>query len=179
MVGAVAVAVAGCTVAPDAAPPPGPDNPSLGVVTLQPTEPVDGAQEVRQAQPTTQADCPYLSAAEVEQAIGEKVTRVDIDPSFTPAACFFTATDGSIALVTTMQHFDSEQQAQRLVDDAAPPASTERVDIGQWTGGKTAAAFGALLAVRRGGDVFVVQSTQDRSMAVQRVAMLAVPRVEG
>lgn len=178
--------LAGCssgTVAPEQTP--GPDNPTEGVVDLNRSGPQqdpsgEPENEVPQAKPTEEADCPYLSTEEAEEATGEKVTRVDIDPGFEPAACFFTTIDGSISLVTTMHHFESEDRARELVDDAAPPDTTERSDIdGGWTGGKSSGAFGALLAVYRGSDVFVVQSTQERSMAVQRVAEMVIPRIAG
>lgn len=189
MVCAAAMLVSGCASSSGGdAQEPGPDNPSVGVVTLdpnqQPQEPQspdtpDEAAAVSQAMPNVEADCPYLSAEEAEEAVGEKVTRVDIDPNFDPAACFFTTIDGSISLVTTLHTVSDEQQASALVEEAAPAATTERVDIGSWSGGKTAAAFGALLAVQRGNQVFVAQSTQNRSMAVQRVAELVIPRIEG
>lgn len=178
---ALSWAVAGCSsgqVAPEQEP--GPDNPTEGVVTLNQQPSTEGPAEepVPQARPTEEADCPYLSTQEAEEATGEKVTRVDIDPGFEPAACFFTTNDGSISLVTTMHHFESEDRARALVDDAAPPDSTEHAEIeGGWTGGKSTGAFGALLAVYRGPEVFVAQSTQERSMAVQRVAELVIPRI--
>lgn len=150
--------------------------PEMGTIRTAPPE--TSEPDLLQVEPVTEAECPYLSVDEVSRLNGELATDVRIDDRVDPAACFFYSADGAVQLTTTVYAVDSEEAAARLVDESAPVGESERSDVeGGWTGGRTGGAGGALVVLARGTQVLAVQSTQEQSVKVQRVAELVAPRI--
>lgn len=156
----------------------------VGVITTaapdpaSPAEPAPAASEAdRQPVPGDAGECPYLSADEASEAVGEKLGESRLDASFDPPACFYYTEDGRLSLLVAVQDAGSPQHAVELVDGLVPPESTERSDVEGWTGGRSGAQMGASLALYKDARVLTVQSTQAPSEAVQAVAELVVPRV--
>lgn len=152
--------------------------PEMGTIRTAPPEASES--ELAEVAPSSDADCPYLSADEVSDLNGEKVTDVRIDDGVDPAACFFYSTDGAVQLTTTVHTLPSEERARELVDEAAPVDVTERSDVeGGWSGGRSGGPGGALVVLARGTQVLAVQSTQEQSVKAQRIAELVAPRIAG
>lgn len=150
--------------------------PEMG--TIQTSAPEASESELAQVAPSSDADCPYLSVDEVSELNGEKITDVRIDDGVDPAACFFYSADGTVQLTTTVHTLGSEERARELVDESAPVDVTERSDVeGGWTGGRSGGPGGALVVLARGTQVLAVQSTQEQSVKVQRIAELIGPRI--
>ncbi|MFN3602249.1 MAG: DUF2020 domain-containing protein [Dietzia sp.] len=150
--------------------------PEMG--TIQTAPPETSEPEIPQVEPVALAECPYLSVDEVSRLNGELATEVRIDDRVDPPACFFYGADEAVQLTTTVYSVASEERATQLVDGSAPVGESERSDIeGGWTGGRTGGPGGALVVLARGTQVLAVQSTQEQSVKVQRVAELVAPRV--
>lgn len=154
----------------------GEPQPEMGTIRTAPPEPTE--PEIPEVQPVLSEDCPYLSTDEASRLNGEPATDVRIDDSIDPAACFFYSADGAVQLTTTVFSVESEERASQLVDESAPAEESERSDVeGGWTGGRTGGPGGALAVLSRGTQVLAVQSTQEQTVTVQRVAELVAPRV--
>ncbi|PAY23444.1 hypothetical protein CEY15_08860 [Dietzia natronolimnaea] len=150
--------------------------PEMGTIRTAPPE--TSEPEIPQVEPVTREQCPYLSVDEASRLNGELATDVRIDDRVDPAACFFYGADGAVQLTTTVYSVASEERATELVDDSAPVGESERSDVeGGWTGGRTGGPGGALVVLARGTQVLAVQSTQEQSVKVQRVAELVAPRI--
>ena len=150
----------------------------VGTLRTAPPETSSTASPIPDLRPVADGPCPYLSAEEASELNGEKVVSVRIDPQTEPPGCFFYTYGDRIQLTTSVFGVADEELARRLVDESAPVDGTERADIeGGWTGGKSGGPAGALLAVYRGDRVVVVQSTQEQSIKVQRVAERIIPRL--
>lgn len=150
--------------------------PEMGTIRTAPPE--TSEPEIPQVEPVASAECPYLSVDEASRLNGELATDVRIDDRVDPAACFFYSADGAVQLTTTVYSVESEERATELVDGSAPVGESERSDVeGGWTGGRSGGPGGALVALARGTQVLAVQSTQEQSVKVQRVAELVAPRV--
>ena len=148
--------------------------------TIRTAPPAAEETEIPEVEPVVEADCPYLSAEEASRLNGELVRQVRIDDRLDPPACFFSSADGRIALTTALYTVADAEAATRLVDESVPVGASERSDVeGGWTGGRTGGPGGALVALAEGNRVVVVQSTQEQSVKVQRVAELVVPRLAG
>ena len=161
--------LAGCGGDPEPAP-------EMGTIRTAPPEASE--PELAEVAPSSDADCPYLSADEVAALNGEKVADVRIDDGVDPAACFFYSADGAVQLTTTVHTLASEERARELVDEAAPVDVSDRSDVeGGWTGGRSGGPGGALVVVARGKQVLAVQSTQEQSVKAQRIAELVGPRI--
>lgn len=151
---------------------------TMGTIRTAPPETTE--PEFPAVEPVADAECPYLSTDEASRLTGELATDVRIDDRIDPAACFFYSADGAVQLTTTVYSVDSEEAATRLVDETAPVGGSERSDVeGGWTGGRTVGPGGALVALARGTQVLAVQSTQEQSVKVQRVAEVVAPRIAG
>lgn len=154
----------------------GGEDAAIGTIRTAPPETT--APELPPVEPVTSADCPYLTTDEVSRLNGELATEVRIDESVDPAACFFFSADGAVQLTTTVYTVASAERATELVDESAPVAESEPSEVeGGWTGGRTGGAGGALVVLARGPQVLAVQSTQEQSIKVQRIAELVAPRV--
>lgn len=150
----------------------------MGTLRTAPPATSDPAPPVPDLRPVADGPCPYLSDEEASELNGEKVVSVRTDPQVEPPGCFFYTYGDRIQLTTSVFTVADEQVARRLVDESAPVAETERADVdGGWTGGKSGGPTGALLAVFRDDRVVVVQSTQEQSIKVQRVAERIIPRL--
>ncbi|UVE96742.1 DUF2020 domain-containing protein [Dietzia sp. B32] len=158
----------------------GGSEPATEMGTIRTAPPETSAPELPSVEPVAKADCPYLSAEEVSRLNGAPVTDVRIDDGVEPAACFFYDGDGAVQLTTTVYSVASPERAMELVQESAPAAEAEPSEAeGGWSGGRTAGPGGALLVMARDARVLAVQSTQEDSMTVQRIAELAAPRVAG
>lgn len=150
---------------------------TIGTIRTAPPETTE--PEIPVAEPTTRAECPYLSAEEVSELNDEQATEVRIDDGFDPAACFFYGADEAVQLTTTVHTVDSAERAAQLVEESAPAATSERVEAeGGWTGGHSGGPGGALAVLANGDRVLAVQSIDEQSDAVRRVAELVAPRLE-
>ena len=146
--------------------------------TIRTAPPETTAPELPPVEPVTSADCPYLAADDVSRLNGEPVTDVRIDQSVDPAACFFYSADGRVQLTTTVYAVRSPERAAELVEESAPGGESEPASAeGGWTGGSTEGPAGALVVLSRGPQVLAVQSTQEESITVQRIAELVAPRI--
>ena len=158
----------------------GDSEPAAETGTIRTAPPETTEPELPRIEAVADAECPYLTVDEVSRLNGELATSVRIDDRVDPPACFFYSADGAVQLTTTVYEVASEEAATRLVDESAPVAESERADVeGGWTGGRTGGAGGALVVLARGTQVLAVQSTQEQSVKVQRVAELVAPRVAG
>lgn len=146
--------------------------------TIQTAPPAATEPEMPIVEPVTKAECPYLSVEEVSELNGERATDVKIDDRLEPSACFFYSADGAVQLTTTVYELDSAERATEVVDESAPVDTSERSDVeGGWTGGRSGGPGGALVALANGSRVLAVQSTQEQSVKVQRVAERVAPRL--
>ena len=147
--------------------------------TIRTAPPETGEPEIPVVEPVETAECPYLSADEASDLTGEQATDVKIDDRVEPPACFFYGADGTVQLTTTVYEFDSPERATQLVDESAPVGLAERSEVeGGWTGGRSESPGGALVALANDTRVLAVQSTQEQSAAVQRVAEVVAPRLD-
>lgn len=124
--------------------------------------------------PATEADCPYLTAADVAALNGQKVLTTLVDGS-TPPACAFTGLDGRVQLTVWVLRATGPAQATAVVDRAAPVGSTDPAsEPAGWTGGRGGAGTGdlggAVYAVADGSTAVVVTTNQEQSLKAQRVA---------
>lgn len=152
--------------------------PEMGTIRTVPPETTE--PELPPVEPVADAECPYLSTDEVTRLNGQPVTDVRIDDGVEPAACFFYDADGEVQLTTTVYSVASAERAAELVEESAPADEAEPSQAeGGWSGGRTEGPVGALVVMSRGARVLAVQSTQEDSMTVQRIAELTAPRVAG
>lgn len=120
--------------------------------------------------PQVSGDCPYLSAADVAAFNGERVARVQLDPTQNPPACFFNQGDGGQLLSVWVYRAPSTALATAVVNRAAPVASTNPANQpAGWTGGSTGGTGGAVYAVAKGAVVVVVTTNQQQSVKARRV----------
>lgn len=152
--------------------------PAAEMGTIQTAPPETTEPELPPAEPVADAECPYLSTDEVARLNGEPVTDVRIDDNLEPAACFFYDADGAVQLTTTVYSVASSERAAELVQESAPEGEAEPAEAeGGWSGGRTQGPGGSLLVLARDAQVLAVQSTQEDSITVQRIAEIAAPRL--
>lgn len=122
-----------------------------------------------QPQPAADRPCPYLDAAAVERANGQRVGAVRISAG-QPPACFFERGDGSLQLRTWIVE-GTQAKAGATVDAAAPVATSDRAELpGGWSGGSQPTADGAVFAVAKQGTAVVVTTNQEQTIKARRVA---------
>ena len=120
--------------------------------------------------PQVSGDCPYLSAADVAAFNGERVARVQLDPTQNPPACFFNQGDGGQLLSVWVYRATTAALATAVVNRAAPVASTNPANQpAGWTGGSSGGTAGAVYAVAKGAVVVVVTTNQQQSVKARRV----------
>ncbi|MGH3788488.1 MAG: DUF2020 domain-containing protein [Pseudonocardiaceae bacterium] len=165
--GLLAVMAAACgalpvTPAPDSVNPaePSGDDPSPAVAPPAP-------------QPVADGPCPYLSAAAVEAANGQRVGAVRISGTATDRphpACFFLTTNRTTQ-VRTWIVVATPKVARATLDAAAPVATSDLVAIpGGWSGGSQPTTEGAVVAVNRQGTTVVVTTNQPQTISARRIA---------
>lgn len=146
--------------------------------TIRTAPPASTEPEIPIVEPVADEKCPYLSLGEASELNGEKSTEVKIDDRLEPPACFFYSAEGAVQLTTSVYELDSAERATEVVDEAAPADTSEQSEVeGGWVGGRSGGPGGALAALANGPRVLAVQSTQEESENVQRVAELVAPRL--
>lgn len=124
-------------------------------------------------QPVADGPCPYLPAAAVQSANGERVVAVRISgtgPEQPQPACFFIAGNGTVQLRTWIV-VASPQVARATVDAVAPVASSDLAELpGGWSGGSQPTADGAVFAVARQGTAVVITTNQRQTIGARQIA---------
>jgi UPF0176 protein len=124
-------------------------------------------------QPVAEGPCPYLSAAAVQAANGQRVAAVwvsDTSPAQPHPACFFLTGNGTVQLRTWIV-VATPAVARATVDAAAPVATSDVAELpGGWSGGLQPTAAGAVFAVSRQGTAVVVTTNQRQTISARRVA---------
>lgn len=116
-------------------------------------------------------ECPYLNTEWVQDANGQKVTGMDIDPSLNPPACVFWSFPEEPQLTVMVRHFSDPKDAIAMVDWAAPIDTTDPAQVpGGWDGGRFGGEGRSLFAVHKGNTAVVVFSNQEQSVKAQIVA---------
>jgi UPF0176 protein len=120
-------------------------------------------------------NCPYLDTAFVAQANGQHVSRVRLSADQPHPACFFHRADGSVQLHVQVLAGVEPAVAKRVVDRAAPVASSDPATLpGGWEGGKQPSDAGAVFAVAKGGSAVVVVTNQKQTIKASRIAEQAI-----
>jgi UPF0176 protein len=163
------VALAGCSpqVQPQASPAttsPTASKPPTSTSAVAPGEPV----------PASTGQCPYLSSSFVEDANGEKVTKVMLSADKPHPACFFYSF-GNDKQMTVQVYVGDAGAATALVNKAAPIETSDKADLpGGWAGGSEATASGAVYAVSKAGSAVVVSTDQKQTIKAKQVAKQAI-----
>lgn len=76
--------------------------------------------------PQASGDCPYLSATDVAELNGERVSVVQLDPTQHPPACFFDRADGGQLLSVWVYRAPSVALANAAVNRAAVVVTTNQ-----------------------------------------------------
>lgn len=159
MLAVVAVACGDLPVSPTPVEP-SPEGPTPAIAPAAPQPVVDGP-------------CPYLPAAAVEAANGQRVGAVRLSETGTDQpypACFFLATNGATQLRTWIV-VATPQVAQATLDAAAPVATSDLAELpGGWSGGSQPNTEGAVFAVTRQGTTVVVTTNQPQTISARRIA---------
>ena len=125
-------------------------------------------------EPTANGPCPYLPTNFVQDANGQRVSKVRISADKPNPACFFYRADGKIQLTAWVFSGDPKQ-AKALVDQAAPVATANPAELpGGWTGGAQATDTGAVYAVAKAGTAIVITTNQEQTIKAKRVAEKAI-----
>ncbi|HEY0499971.1 MAG TPA: DUF2020 domain-containing protein [Kutzneria sp.] len=166
---AVVVGVAGCS-SPQAAPgtaAPAPTTTSKAATSTSaavPGEPV----------PVGAGQCPYLASSFVEDANGEKVTKVMLSADKPHPACFFYSF-GNDKQMTVQVYVGDAGSATALVNKAAPIDTSDKAELpGGWAGGSEATSGGAVYAVSKAGAAVVVTTDQKQTIKAKQVAKQAI-----
>ncbi|HSZ30149.1 MAG TPA: DUF2020 domain-containing protein [Pseudonocardiaceae bacterium] len=124
-------------------------------------------------QPVAEGPCRYLPVAAVQAANGQRVAAVRVSetgPDRPHPACFFLATNGTVALRTWIV-VATPEVARATVDAAAPVATSDLAELpGGWSGGSQPTADGAVFAVSRHGTAVVVTTNQRQTISARRIA---------
>ncbi|MFC0546385.1 DUF2020 domain-containing protein [Kutzneria chonburiensis] len=167
---AAAVTLAGCS-APQAAP---------GTAVAAPTTTASKAPTSTSATapgdpvPASTAKCPYLDSTFVEDANGEKVTKVMVSADKPHPACFFYSF-GNDKQLTVQVYVGDAGSATALVNKAAPIETSDKAELpGGWAGGSEATSAGAVYAVSKGGNAVVVNTDQKQTIKAKQVAKQAI-----
>jgi len=122
--------------------------------------------------PVADGPCPYLPAAAVEAANGERVGAVRVSGTDTERpypACFFLTTNGATQLRTWIV-VATPKVAQATLDAVAPVATSDLAKLpGGWSGGSQPTTDGAVFAVIRQGTVVVVTTNQRQTISARRI----------
>jgi UPF0176 protein len=125
-------------------------------------------------EPTANGPCPYLSTDFVQDANGQRVTKVRISADKPNPACFFYRADGKLQL-TAWVFTGDPKQAKALVDQSAPVATANPAELpGGWKGGAQATSTGAVYAVAKEGSAVVVTTNQEQTIKAKRVVEKAI-----
>jgi UPF0176 protein len=124
--------------------------------------------------PVATAQCPYLSSSFVEDANGEKVTKVQISADKPHPACFFYSFRNDKQM-TVQVYVGDAGAATALVNKAAPIDTSDKAELpGGWSGGSQVSAKGAVYAVSKAGSAVVVFTDQKQTIKAKQVAKQAI-----
>ncbi|MEV6603365.1 DUF2020 domain-containing protein [Kutzneria sp. NPDC051319] len=124
--------------------------------------------------PASTAQCPYLSSTFVEDANGEKVTKVMVSADKPHPACFFYSF-GNDKQMTVQVYVGDAGSATALVNKAAPIDTSDKAELpGGWAGGSEATGSGAVYAVSKAGSAVVVSTDQKQTIKAKQVAKQAI-----
>lgn len=164
------VALAACTSPSQAQQPPGTDQPSTPPSAATPTS----VAPPPSPEPSANGPCPYLTNAFVQDANGQRVSKVRISADAPNPACFFYRSDGKVQL-TAWVFAGDVKQAKAVVDRAAPVATANPADLpGGWAGGAQSTDAGAVFAVAKAGTAVVITTNQAQTIKAKRVAEKAI-----
>jgi UPF0176 protein len=128
--------------------------------------------------PAREAPCPYLTAAFVGEANGQRAAEVRISADKPYPACFFYRSDGGVQL-TVRVFVGTPQQAKAIVDKAAPvDTSSPATSPSGWKGGSQTTDAGAVYAVAKEGYAVVVTTNQGQTIKARRVVEKAITALE-
>ena len=124
--------------------------------------------------PVADGKCPYLASAFVQDANGQRVSKVRVSADKPHPACFFYRADGRVQL-TAWIYVGDPGVAKALVDQAAPLATSDPAQLpAGWAGGSQATGSGAVFAVAKGGSAVVITTNQAQTIKAKRVAESAI-----
>ena len=124
--------------------------------------------------PASTAKCPYLDSTFVEDANGEKVTKVQVSADKPHPACFFYSF-GNDKQLTVQVYVGDAGSATALVNKAAPIDTSDKAELpGGWSGGSEATSGGAVYAVSKAGSAVVVTTDQKQTIKAKQVAKQAI-----
>lgn len=164
VVALLAVAVAGCASTITGTP----ETTTAVATSAAPSTPA-GPVLPPEPQPTANGPCPYLPTGEVEEANGQRVSKVRISADTPHPTCFFYRADGSVQL-TVRTYVGEPAVAKLVVDTAAPVDSANPADSpAGWQGGAQRKDDGAVYAVAKGGAAVVVTTNQQQTIKARRI----------
>jgi UPF0176 protein len=124
--------------------------------------------------PVGAGQCPYLASSFVEDANGEKVTKVMVSADKPHPACFFYSF-GNDKQMTVQVYVGDAGSATALVNKAAPIDTSDKAELpGGWAGGSEATSGGAVYAVSKAGAAVVVTTDQKQTIKAKQVAKQAI-----
>ncbi|WP_116042921.1 DUF2020 domain-containing protein [Amycolatopsis palatopharyngis] len=129
-------------------------------------------------EPVADGPCPYLTEEFVEEANGQRVSKISTSTDKPHPACFFYRPDGSQQLSVHVYVGDTEV-ATGLVDEAAPvDTSNPASQPTGWNGGYQKLEEGAVYAVAKDGSAVIVRTNQLQSVKARRVAEKAISALQ-
>ena len=96
--------------------------------------PVDTTLDLAGSRETS---CPYLDGEWVQEATGQKLTGISLDPRFDPPGCVFWSFEENPQVQVSVRTMHSNAEAVAVVDSAAPIDSTlKALHPDGWSGGR-------------------------------------------
>lgn len=120
-------------------------------------------------------DCPYLSKADVESALGQRMGKTKIRAATPQPVCDFVRSDGSYLAQARVLQFTTEAQARAAVDYYAPrDTSNPETKAAGWTGGSLRTDAGSIVAVSKAGYAVVVESDRIQTVDTRQLVLAAI-----
>ena len=139
--------------------------------------PVDTRLDLSGSRDTT---CPYLDGEWVQEATGQKLTGVSLDPRFDPPGCVFWSFEEDPQVQVSVRTMRSNAEAVAVVDSAAPIDSTlKALKPDGWSGGRRSdEETGAVYAVWKDEVAVVVTTAQPQSVKAQQIAERTIANLQ-
>lgn len=139
--------------------------------------PVDTTLDLSGSRDST---CPYLDGEWVQEATGQKLTGVSLDPRFDPPGCVFWSFEKNPQVQVSVRKMRSNAEAVAVVDSAAPIDSTlKALQPEGWSGGRGGnEANGAVYAVWKDEVAVVVTTAQPQSVKAQQIAERTIANLQ-
>ena len=124
--------------------------------------------------------CPYLDGEWVQEATGQKLTGVSLDPRFDPPGCVFWSFEEDPQVQVNVRTMRSNAEAVAVVDSAAPIDSTlKALKPDGWSGGRGSDdETGAVYAVWKDEVAVVVTTAQPQSVKAQQIAERTIANLQ-